>query len=473
MPEHCRAVATLAIVNGRVWSRPGATAVVVDGERITAVGAEPFAAAHVLDAEGAWILPAFNDAHAHFLVGSQALGQLDLFGVTNQREIEQRIAEYAGSHPGGWVVGRGWLYSAFPGGMPTVGLLDRLIPDRPAYLESFDAHTGWANSRALAIADAPRAVLKEAATATVTHHIPAPTREQELDALRVGMRLAASMGIASIQEAGDGERQVELWRELREAGELTLRVRLAFDLTPETNLEALQAPPPGDEWISTGILKAFADGVVESRTAAMLAPYAGSEERGEPLWRPDELREAVRTADARGWQLQVHAIGDAAIRMALDAFEGTTPGRRHRIEHIETPDPADVARFAHSGVVASMQPQHSDPAITEAWRNNLGPDRAARGWPWRALWQSGARIAFGTDWPVVRLDPVASIAIAGRDLGLDSAIEAWTLGSAYAEHSEQEKGKVREGMLADLAVVDLGRSSVKATVAGGRVVYEA
>ncbi|HEV2141643.1 MAG TPA: amidohydrolase family protein, partial [Candidatus Dormibacteraeota bacterium] len=195
-------------------------------------------------------------------------------------------------------------------------------------------------------------------------------------------------------------------------------------------------------------------------------------EKGDPIWKADTLRAAVLAADARGWQVQVHAIGDAAIRQALDAFEGTTPGRRHRVEHIETPDPSDLPRFARLGVVASMQPQHSDPAITEAWRRNLGPDRAMRGWPWKALSQSGAKIAFGTDWPVVPLDPLASIEIASRDLGQDAAIAAWTSGGAYAEHAEREKGEVREGMLADLTVVDLERSVVKATVVGGRVVYE-
>ena len=471
MREHCRAVAaSLAIVNGKVWSRPGLTGVAIEGERIVEVGVGRLDAAHVIDAGGAWILPAFNDAHVHFLMGSRALGELDLHGVTTQDEIARRVAEYARAHQGPWVVGRGWLYSAFPGGMPSVELLDRLVPDRPAYIESFDAHTGWANSRALAIAGAPPGVLKEEAMLTVTRHIPPRTLEQELDALRSGMRLAASRGVASVQEAGDGQNQVALWQSLRDRGELTLRVRLAYDLTPRTELEGYGAPRPGDAWISTGILKAFADGVVESHTAAMLDHYADSAERGRAIWEAERLATAVRQADARGWQVQVHAIGDAAIRMALDAFEGTSQSRRHRVEHIETPDPADLPRFARLGVVASMQPQHSDPALTEVWRRHLGPVRARRGWPWRALLQSGARLAFGTDWPVVPLEPLASIG-AASDIGRDAAIAAWTSGGAYAEHAETEKGEVREGMLADLTVVDLDRSTVAATVVGGRLVY--
>ena len=454
---------SLAIVNGRVWKRPGATGVLIDGERIAAVGPERFAAARVIDAAGLAILPAFNDAHVHFLMGSRGLGQLDLFGVPTWVEIGRRIKAYATEHPEGWIVGRGWLYSAFPGGMPTVDYLDRLVPDRPVYLESFDAHTGWANSVALP----PRGgVLKEHAMLDATRRIPAPTREQDLDALRAGMRLAASRGIGSVQEAGDGQNQLELWDALRGSGEMTLRVRLAFDLTPETDVEAY-----GEA--RGGILKAFADGVVESHTASMLRPYVNADTRGEPLWTHAQLRHAVHAADARGWQVQVHAIGDAAIRQTLDAYEGTTPGRRHRIEHIETPDPADIARFARLGVVASMQPQHADPGITEAWRNNLGPDLAARGWPWRALKDSGAQLAFGTDWPVVPLDPFASLRLATEGgLSLEEAVDAWTSGSAYAEHMDGQKGEVREGVLADLAVVDLERSIVRATVVGGRVVYE-
>jgi len=467
-------VGSLAIVNGKVWGRPDSNAVAVDGDRISSVGSGRVAADHVVDAGGAWILPAFNDAHVHFLMAARSLGELDLHGVDDLREVERRIVEYAREHEGPWVVGRGWFYSAFPGGMPTLELLDRLVPDRPAYIESFDAHTGWANSRALTIAGLTGdGVLKEAALLGVTRHIPRRTFAEDLDALRAGMRVAAARGIGSVQEAGDGQNQLDLWRSLREAGDLTVRVRLAFDLAPGIDIapyEALRLD--GDSWITTGILKAFADGVVESKTAAMLEPYASSDEKGQPIWGSAELRSAVHAADSRAWQVQVHAIGDAAIRQALDAFEGTAPGRRHRVEHIETPDPRDLPRFARLGVIASMQPQHAAPAMLEVWRRHLGPERSARGWPWKAIRETGGHLAFGTDWPVVPLDPLASIAEARRDLPLDTAVEVWTSGGAFAEHAERQKGKIREGMLADIAVVDLANASVKATIVGGRVVYE-
>lgn len=476
----------LAIVNGVVWGAPHATAVTCFGDRIAAIGNDTAGDdVYVIDARGGTILPAFNDAHVHFLMGSRSLGELDLFGVQTLAEIEGRIAGYARDHGPGWIVGRGWLYSAFPGGMPTVEQLDRVVGDRPAFLESFDAHTGWANSRALKIAGvAGRDVLKEAAMHAVTRHIPKRTTDEDLSALRAGMSLAASRGIGSVQEAGDGWAQLRLWDSLRAAGELTLRVRLAFDMTPDldedqwrerlTAYEKVARAREGDTWIRTGIVKAFADGVVESMTASLLEPYAGeSENRGTQLWPGDQLLRHTRIASERGWQVQVHAIGDAAIRQTLDAFDGCDMTRRHRVEHVEAPSPDDVPRFGRLGVIASMQPQHAAAELTEVWRRNLGPLRAAGGWPWAKVLGSGGRLAFGTDWPVVPEDPMASLAQAVRTIPLEDAIAAWTSGAAYAEHAESFKGSLREGMLADIAVLDRDLTKVEATVVGGRLVYEA
>jgi len=493
----------LAFVNGVVW-RPGekpATAVACSEERIAAIGSDAEIRAHinkdarVIDARGGTIMPAFNDAHVHFLMGSRSLSELDLFGVTGQADLEKRITDYVRGRADGWVVGRGWFYSAFAGGMPTVELLDRLIPDRPAYLESFDAHTGWANSTALAIAGvADRGVLKEAAMYTVTRHIPPRTAEEELNALRAGMKMAASRGVASVQEAGDGWDQLRFWDALRDAGDLTLRVRLAFDMTPSVDeiewrrrldaYEEVARARASDIWIKSGIVKAFADGVVESKTASMLDPYEGdADDRGAPLWPGDQLARHALIASERGWQVQVHAIGDAAIRQALDAFQATARAGRHRVEHIECPDPADVGRFAQLDVIASMQPQHAAPVMTEVWHRHLGPTRASRGWPWKKILESGGRLAFGTDWPVVPLDPFASLFEATKTLSLEEAVAGWTSGAAYAEHAETTKGALREGMLADIAMLDRDISSaqpdeiaqikVEATAVGGRLVYEA
>ena len=478
----------IAIVNGRVW-RSAATAVAVRDDRIAAVGSDRDILglvgkdARAIDARGASIIPAFNDAHLHFVMGSRGLAYLDLFGIETPAEIERRIRERAATSEAAWLLGRGWFYSAFPGGMPTLAVLDRLVPDRPAYIESFDTHCAWVNSLALAAAGIDPAshdgVLKERAMEDFERHLPQPALAEDLESLRAGMRLAAERGIGSVQEASRGQDELHLFRAL----DLTVRVRLAFDMNPglamsdwERRLDAYESVQP------PGILKAFADGVVESRTAALSEPYAGSDERGAPLWEPGELAAAIGAADRRGWQVEVHAIGDAAIRDALDAFETTTHGRRHRIEHIEAPDPRDIPRFARLGVVASMQPQHAAPHMLEVWKRQLGPERSQRGWPWKQILDSGGRLAFGTDWPVVALDPFASLAEAMRTLTLDEALAAWTSGAAYAEHAEHEKGGVRAGMLADLAVLDrdltvasreeVARTKVEATVVNGRLVYE-
>jgi predicted amidohydrolase YtcJ len=523
---------TLAVVRGVVWppAPTKASAVAVSGERIAAVGTDDEILAmvppgtRVLDARGATVMPALNDAHVHFMMGSRSLADLDLGGAETQAAIERRIRDFVGTRPEReWVVGRGWFYSAFPGGMPGIEILDRLVPDRPAYLESYDAHTAWVNSRALALAglkasDAggtPAGILKESAMQGVRRHLPQPTPEMDREALRSGMRLAASHGIASVQEAGHGLKQIELYQGLRERGELTMRIRLAFDMEPgldgaewERRLELYKEAALGvrsNDWIRTGILKAFADGVVESGTAALLQPYADMSPVdpgafGTPFWERGELANAVRAADARGWQIQVHAIGDAAIRDGLDAFEACEPSRRHRIEHIEAPAAADLGRFAPLGVIASMQPQHAEPShnLFGAWAPKLGAARAAGGWPWASILRSGGRLAFGSDWPVVPIDPFGSLHVAvnrqtrsgdppggwvgSERLKVGEAIAAWTSGSAYAEGSELAKGRLHDGMLADIAILDrdltetpeaeLGDIKVAATVVGGRVVFE-
>ncbi len=523
---------TLAVVHGVVWppAPEPATAVAVSGERIFAVGTDEEiqamvpAGARVIDAGGATVMPALNDAHVHFMMGSRSLADIDLAGADTQTEIERRIRDFVAASPEReWIVGRGWVYSAFPGGMPGIDTLDRLVSDRPAYLESYDAHTAWVNSRALAIAGlkatdgggAPAGILKEAAMQGVRRHLPPRTPEMDREAVRSGMRLAASHGIASVQEAGHGLQQVELYRTLRERGELTMRIRLAFDMEPGLDTaewkrrldlyqEAANAVPSKD-WIGTGILKAFADGVVESGTAAQLQPYAGMSHAdpgafGTPFWERGELANAVHVADARGWQIQVHAIGDAAIRDALDAFAACSPARRHRIEHIEAPAAADIGRFAALGVIASMQPQHAEPThnLLGAWAPRLGAERASRGWPWASILRSGGRLAFGSDWPVVPIDPFGSLHVAvnrqtrtgeppggwvgSERLDVVDAVAAWTSGSAYAERLELAKGQLREGMLADITILDrdlmatspaaLGNIGVAATVVGGRIVFE-
>jgi len=539
--------ASLAVLNGRIRpAKPGQTALAIAGERILATGSDLEVRAltgpgtTILDAGGGLILPGFNDAHVHFLDGARNLQNLQLSAETTVAGILRRVVEFARSHADrDWLLGRGWFYAVFPGGMPHRDLLDRVVADRPIAIEAYDSHTTWVNTAALArlgitneTADPPRGeiqrdarghptgILKEAAMELVDRAIPRPTLAQDVESLARAVRLAHQHGLTSVQEAGAAPEQFEIYQALRAAGGPMARIRLGLRMEPglamtdwERRLieyESLALPHRDDPWISAGIVKAFADGVIESGTAAMLAPYEGMRADdegalGHPKWEPGELAQAVRLADARGWQVQIHAIGDGAVRTALDAFERAASlneprDRRHRIEHIETVDAADIPRFASLGVVASMQPYHADPEPVQLdlYTSKIGPDRASRGWPWNSIRRAGGRLAFGSDWPIVSFNPFLGINSAvnrttrdGRPVGgwlpgerltLAEALAGYTSGSAWAAHQDGIKGALEVGMLADVVVLDrdlfsmpsaeLPNASVQATIVGGRLVYE-
>jgi predicted amidohydrolase YtcJ len=485
-------------------------------------------------------MPGFNDAHVHFLMGARNLQNLDLSEETSVAGIRQRIAEFARTHPDRqWLLGRGWFYAVFPGGMPDRALLDSLVPGRPVAIEAYDSHTTWVNSVALArlgITDdtpnpprgeiqrdqAGRAtgILKEAAMELVDRALSPRTLTEDIESLAAAARLAFRHGLTSVQEAGAGPEQFEIYRALHASGQPMVRIRLGQRIEPGlamADLErrlieyrALSLPHRNGRWISAGIVKAFADGVIESGTAVMLAPYEGMTAHqpgavGYPQWEPGELEEAVRVADHRGWQIQVHAIGDGAVRMALDAYEraAATNGardRRHRIEHIETIDAADIPRFASLGVVASMQPYHADPepAQLDLYKSKIGPERASRGWPWNSIRRAGGRLAFGSDWPIVSFDPFLGLNSAvnrttragrpaggwlpGERLSLAEALAGYTSGSAWAAHEDAIKGTLQSGTLADVVVLDrdlftappseIVATSVQTTILGGQVVYD-
>src|SRR6202035_2394189 len=283
------------------------------------------------------------------------------------------------------------------------------------------------------------------------------------------------------------------YRALRASGRPMVRLRLGLRMEPGLSMaewerrlaeyEAATLPHPGDPWISAGIVKAFVDGVIETGTAEILAPYEGMTADqpgafGYPQWEAGELAAAVRVADGRGWQIQVHAIGDGAVRGALDAFEQAAAvngprDRRHRIEHIETIDTADIPRFGSLGVVASMQPYHADPepAQLDSYQSKIGPGRASRGWPWNSIRRAGGRLAFGGEWPIVSFGPLPGLNSAvnrttkdGRPAGgwlpherlsLADALAGYTSGSAWAAHEDAVKGSLEAGML--VAVVVLRR----------------
>ncbi len=565
-PGPSTAGADLLIVGGRVFRGfgPGAeaplgsalgdrpegspTAVAVRDGRIAFVGGDEEAlgtwrgpATELVGARGGLILAGFDDAHSHLLGGARSLDQVDLFGLDRLEAIQAAVRTAAEADPDApWVVGRGWLYVPFPGGLPTREQLDTVVPDRPAFLTGYDGHTAWANSAALRAAGIdretpdppngeivrdpssgePTGALKEAAQALVERVLPVQSREADLAALRRTFGLFHRLGLTAAQDAWVTVDEIAVYRELAEAGQLTIRLRLALAMEStqtlaawrdrlETYAEAIR-PLEGGRWLRAGILKGFVDGVVESRTAAMLEPYEGSDSRGTPGYEPDQLDAFVAEADRRGWQVELHAIGDRGVRMALDAHEraalangpwrGGIP-RRHRVEHIETISAADIARFGRLGVIASMQPYHADPSPNQIslWAGNIGPERASRAWPWRSIRAAGGTIAFGSDWPVVPFDPFIALngavtrqTVEGSPaggwlpeerLGLPEALSAYTLGSATAAFAEDRRGTIAPGRSADLIVLDrdlladgpsaIIGTQVALTVVDGRVVHRA
>ncbi len=534
----------LIITNGRVFTSTGddtlAEAVAIRGNKILKIGSnrdiKRLRRPHTLsiDAHGGSVVPGFNDSHTHLFEGGVGLARLDLINARTLDAIKDGVRAFAVAHPDRpWVLGRGWYYDAFAGVMPTRQLLDTLVPDRPAYLTAYDGHTAWVNSRALAAAGITRhtrnpahgsivrdprtgdatGALVESAMDLVATVAPPTTREDKLQGLREAMTLAHTLGITSVQDAGDDPEDFDVFDTLRRSGELDLRVYAALGAGPGFSaadldrFDAIRTRFPDDPLLKSGAVKLYADGVVESYTAGMLAPYANKNTTGTTNFTPAELTRIITMLDGRGWQVWTHAIGDRAIRMTLDAYEHAVTankaperGRRHRIEHIETLDPDDLPRFAKLGAIASMQPDHGDPSpdLITVWRTNLGEPRASRGWLYGSLLASGAHVTFGTDWPVVSLDPRFGLHVAttrtapdglpaggwipAEKLSVADAVRAYTSGGAWASFDEQRKGTLEAGMLADIAILSADifppdaapvlDTHVAVTIFDGRVVYE-
>ncbi|HEV2195131.1 MAG TPA: amidohydrolase [Candidatus Acidoferrum sp.] len=536
--------ADIIVIHGRVYTenpkQPWVQAVAIHGAKIVAVGDDAAIekmrgmGTKVINAGGKLVLPGFTDCHIHFLEGSLSLGRVNLEGAKDAADIQKRLREYASEHPGDdWILGRGWDYAMFgPEALPHKKYLDEIFPNRPVFLEGYDGHTYWANSRALALAGITRetpnpangiivrdsqtgeatGALKEAAHQLVAEVIPKPTREEKLLALRAGMKWANEHGLTRVHSAGGDFEILDLYDEMRHRGDLSLRMYIAYFLNPPSlrpqDIDAIEAVRKKfhDEWIDAGAVKFMVDGVIESHTAAMLEPYTDDPSlKGKPFWEPANYNAAVAELDKRGLQLFTHAIGDYGIRMALNAYENAAQqnhfkDRRSRIEHIETAAAADIPRFGKLGVIASMQPLHSYPNADtlDIWARNIGPDRASRAWAWESIADGGGHLAFGSDWPVVTLNPWEGIQTAvtrqtaegtpeagfvpEQRLTVAQAVDGYTLGAAFAGRREKTEGSLEVGKLADLIIISqnifdinphkIGATKAVATIVGGRVVYQ-
>lgn len=535
------------VLNGRVrtmdasegWSE----AVAMAGGRILATGSSReigrlrCAGVRTIDARGKLVLPGLTDSHLHFLEGSLTLLRVRLDGATSVREIQERVRQYAAAHPGdSWIQGRGWVYSSFgAAALPDKKDLDAILPHRPAYLRAYDGHTAWVNSKALALAGItkntpnppggiivrdpatgePTGALKERpAQDLIRKAIPPPGREEKLNALRTGLAEARRLGLARVHSAGFDFPELELYQDLRSRGELTIRMYLAHYLAAPnqpagTWLDELQEAHRRyrDEWLDAGAVKLYLDGVIESHTAALLAPYSDDPTvSGKLFWEPEQYKRAVVEVDRQGYQVFTHAIGDAAVRLALDAYGNAATvnkrrDARHRVEHMETVSAQDIPRFRELNVIASMQPLHADPGPNglEVWARNAGPDRSSRGFAWQSILKAGGRLAFGSDWPVVTMNPFEGMQTAvtrqtkeglppggwepRQRVSISQAVDAYTLGAAFAGHRERTEGSLEAGKRADLVILSqnlfeidphrIGETQVLLNVVGGKIVYHA
>jgi len=483
----------------------------------------------VMDLGGRFVIPGFNDAHVHFGSGGLRHLRVEVEGTRSLKEFQDRIrARLSEFKPGEWVTGRGWDHSLWQENrVPTKADLDAVSTEHPMLFGRIDGHSAVANSLALELAGITRDTpnpeggeimrdaggeatgwLKETAIGLVGRHVPDPTPEQRKRGLLLALADAARNGITSIQDNSDWEDFLTL-RELKEEGKLTLRVTewLPFS-APLEQLEKMRKEGGStDSWLKTGALKGVADGSGGSLSAAMLEPFANAPgNTGILRFDPEELKKRVAEREAAGFQINIHAIGDRANRVALDAFEAARklnppqPGRRptrHRIEHAQFVHADDFARFRELGVIASMQPCHLLNDLRWA-ATILGPERSHEGYAWQTFRKNNVPLAFGTDYAVEPLNPMrglyASIArefegggplggwLPEEKISIADAIRAYTWGSAYAEFEEHRKGTLAPGKFADLVVlsqditrapaVEVLRTEVLLTMVGGRVVYE-
>ncbi|WP_405865375.1 amidohydrolase [Streptomyces sp. NBC_00005] len=539
--------ADLLFTGGPVLTPEGrtATAVAVTGDRITAVGHDEVRdlagpRTQVVDLAGRLLLPGFQDAHVHPVPAGLELTQCDLTGIRTAQETVAAVRAYAAAHPEReWITGGGWSMEAFEGGTPTKELLDAVVPDRPVYLPNRDHHGAWVNSRALELAgidrdtpdpadgrierDAagePSGTLQEGAMQLVGRLTPPATAADRLAALLHAQRHLHALGITAWQDALVGdflgmEDPAQAYLAAARDGSLTARVRGALWWDRERGAEQIPELVEKRAALShgrfrAGTVKLMLDGVAENGTAALLDPYldrcgCATANRGKSFIDSDQLPKYVTELDALGFQCHFHALGDRAVRDALDAIEaaraanGPSDTRPH-LAHLQVVHPEDVPRFARLGATANIQPLWAahEPQMDELTIPFLGSQRASWQYPFGGLLRSGAMLAAGSDWPVSSPDPLQGIHVAvnrvepGADgapvflpaerIGLTEALTAYTAGSAYVNHLD-DTGRIQVGALADLVMLDrdpfdgpteaIAETGVALTYVGGEAVYAA
>ena len=482
-------------------------------------------AVETVQLKGRLVLPGFNDAHVHMGAAGRDKMTLSLNGAASIAEVQQRVKEAVAKHqPGEWIVGAGWDQSRWPDQkFPTRLILDEVSPDNPVFLRHVSGHIAVANSQALKHAEITpetkdpqggqierfedgeaTGLLKESAMEMVAQRIPDPSAEERRKGIELVLEELARNGVTSVQDNSEWEDYL-VYGDLKEEKKLTVRITewLPF-AAPANELQDRRAQGgTTDPWLKTGALKFVTDGALGSRTAALLAPYSDdASTSGIMAMDAEKLRAMALERDKLGFQIAFHAIGDKANRVALDVFESVervngTRDRRDRIEHAQVVAPEDLPRFAKLKVIASMQPAHETNDLRWA-EQRLGAERAKGAYAWNTLEKSGARLAFGTDYPVEPINPLRGLyacvtreAAEGGPAGgwepqekisLEDCLRAYTSGAAYAEFEEGKKGELKVGEYADFLILsqditkvaakEILKTKVEETVVGGKVVWK-
>lgn len=524
--------ATFAVTNGRIFTgdpaKPWAEALASSGETILAVGASGqvdrvlASTTEVVDARGRLVLPGFIDAHVHLVWGYEVGEWVELGDCRGRAEILRRVADRAAARPGEEiVVGYGFNYAALPLEVAPKVALDGAVSDRPVLLLTYDGHTGWGNTRfterALGVGAATPGgdlgeVQRDPRTGEATGLfnrvfdllaiLPELRRRRSVDGLARTVSMATRCGVTTAFDVQVELDDVHAYADLRKAGGLSVRIRAAIHHprgTPAASYArfAEAATRFRDDWYRIGAVKLYIDGVQETGSAALLEPYANAPTSlGETVYRDAEYGGIVEDISRRGFQVLTHACGDRGARIALDAYarlgRAETASRRHRIEHCEVVDRADIPRFARLGVLPCMMPYHAAPGLTSRWQEAMGPARSNAAFPWRELLDSGASLGFASDWPVAPISPILGIhqavsrtatdgGASPHRLSVPEAVRCYTMGAAYACHAETTRGSLQVGKYADLVILSenlfelpVGRipeTEVELTAVGGAVVY--
>lgn len=533
-PPEPEIAATMVVTDARVWTgnpaQPWAEALAADGEVILAVGSNEEIrglvgdGTEVLSAQGGMLVPGFIDTHVHFIDGGTGLASVQLRDAATPEEFTQRIGDFATTlDEGDWILIGTWDHENWGGELPRRDWIDAVTPDNPVWINRLDGHMALANSLALEIAgvDAdspdiaggeivrypdgrPTGILKDNAMMLVESAVPRPSEALFDRQAAAAMQYVASNGVTTVHDMA-GWTSLETYRRAHANNSMITRIYSVVQLPDWEQLrDEVAANGRGDDWLRIGGLKAMMDGSLGSHTAAFLEPFTDApDQRGLLIFDLDDVRQWVDSADEAGLQVMVHAIGDSAIRDLLDIFldvaeENGDRDRRFRIEHAQHIHPQDLPRFAVQDIIASMQPYH---AIDDGrWADKvIGQERAKTTYAFRSLIESGAHVAFGSDWFVAPATPIEGIyaAVTRRTLDdanpdgwvpeqkitVEQALRSYTYEGAYASFEEDRKGTLKPGMLADFVLLDrdltaippesIRDAKVLKTVVGGRIVYSA